>query len=734
MTHPLYVAFIWHQHQPFYKSPVEGKYRMPWTRLHGIKDYLDMVLRLERYPQLHQTVNLVPSLLLQIEDYVQGRAFDPYLELALLPMEQLSAERQGFVVDRFFDAHFPTLIDPHPRYRELYWQRERQGRDWCLTHWTEEEFGDLLAWHNLAWFDPIFRDDPDIATWLERQRGFTLGDRQRIYAKQQEILGRIVPQHAQMQAQGQLEITTTPYTHPILPLLVDERAARVARPGLPLPRYPFRWEDDVSRHLRKGKQIYEERFGRSPRGLWPSEQSVSPAVLPHIQAEGFEWIVSDEGVLGQSLGLFFHRDELGQVEAAEKLYQAYRLPTEAGDLAIIFRDHRLSDLIGFSYGSMPATAAVEDFIGHLDAIQAQLAEAGASGTGGDRPWLVTVALDGENCWSYYPEDGGPFLDTLYTRLSQHDGLKLVTVSEYLDQFPPTALLPAASLHSGSWIEADFTTWIGDPVKNRAWELLAQARQVIEGHPKADEGAWDAMLAAEGSDWFWWFGEGHSSQHDAFFDELFREHLKSLYRRLDESIPTALNFPLEDHDGTGDRLPQGFIHPTINGVPEEREWTKGGRIEIGGATGTMHRASSVRRLWYGYDHFHLYLRLDFSSALQRPSQLLVFWYYPNLTTLNSPVPLQNLPDRAPFTYHYRHSLQIDLTNLSTQLCQAGELFTWESIPHQVQLALDRCLEIAIPWHDLAIQPGQDAAFAVLTAAGDIFQEALPDRSTIAVRVP
>ncbi|MEB3335826.1 MAG: glycoside hydrolase, partial [Leptolyngbyaceae bacterium] len=193
MAHPLYIAFIWHQHQPLYKSRVAGTYRLPWVRLHGVKDYLDLVLLLERYPKLHQTVNLVPSLILQIEEYASGKAFDPYLELALSPVEQISPSQRQFIIQHFFDANHHTLIDPHPRYAELYGQRQDKGQDWCLDNWDLAEYGDLLAWHNLAWIDPLFWDDPEIEQWLKQDRGFSLGDRQRIYSKQCEILRRIIP-------------------------------------------------------------------------------------------------------------------------------------------------------------------------------------------------------------------------------------------------------------------------------------------------------------------------------------------------------------------------------------------------------------------------------------------------------------------------------------------------------------------------------------------------------------
>ena len=272
MSHPLYIAFIWHQHQPLYKSPGSAlspsqQYRLPWVRLHGTKDYLDLVLLLERYPKLHQTVNLVPSLILQLEDYIAGTAFDPYLTACLTPDEQLSQEQREFIIQHFFDANHHTLIDPHPRYSQLYQQRQEKGQAWCLANWELPDYGDLLAWHNLAWIDPLFWDDPEIATWLKQGRNFSLSDRQRIYSKQREILSRIIPQHRKMQEAGKLEITTTPYTHPILPLLADTNSGRVAVPNMTLPKQRFQWEEDIPRHLRKAWNFYKDRFGQIPRGL-----------------------------------------------------------------------------------------------------------------------------------------------------------------------------------------------------------------------------------------------------------------------------------------------------------------------------------------------------------------------------------------------------------------------------------------------------------------------------------
>ncbi|MBK4731352.1 glycoside hydrolase [Oxynema sp. CENA135] len=744
MPHPLYVAFIWHQHQPLYKSRMGGEYRLPWVRLHGTKDYLDLVLLLDRYPNLHQTVNLVPSLILQLEDYIAGTACDPYLAVALKPDDQLTTEDKHFIVDHFFDGNHRTLIDPHHRYAELYEQRQENGKSWCLENWTLQEYADLLAWHNLAWIDPLFWDDPDIEVWLKQGRNFNLEDRQRIYAKQREIMSRILPQHRQMQEIGQLEVITSPYTHPILPLLADTNAGRVAIPKMELPENRFQWAEDIPRHLRKSWEMYCDRFERSPRGLWPSEQAVSPEILPHIARQGFKWICSDEAILGWTLNHFFHRDGVGNLYEPELLYRPYRLETEQGDLSIVFRDHRLSDLLGFTYATMNPYKAASDLIGHLEAIAHSLKKRQSESveSGLQDPWLVTIALDGENCWEFYERDGQIFLDALYSTLSDDDEIQLVTVSEFLDRFPPTETLPSDRLHSGSWVDGSLTTWIGDPAKNRAWDLLAQARATLAKHPEATEEnnpeAWEALYAAEGSDWFWWFGEGHSSNQDAMFDQLFREHLAALYQALNEPIPSEIETSVEDHVQQGDRRPQSFIHPAIDGKADEQDWDKAGRIEVGGARGTMHRSSAIQGIWYGVDHLNFYLRLDFKRGIRPgkdcPPELNLLWYYPDRTMLNSPIPLKNLPDSEPLNYHFRHHLAINLLTRSLSFQEAAANFQWHSRQSRAQVGLDLCLEIAIPWADLPTEPDWFLHVLLVLSQDEHYCEYLPENRLIPIQMP
>jgi alpha-amylase/alpha-mannosidase (GH57 family) len=742
MSFPLYVAFVWHQHQPLYKSPMAGKYLLPWVRLHGVKDYLDLVLTLEKFPKLHQTVNLVPSLITQLEDYINGRAFDPYLELSLTPISRMDRSQKLFIIERFFDAYHRHMVEPYPRYAQLFEQKKQFGVVWCLENWKENDYSDLLAWYNLTWIDPLFRElDPQIQAWFTKGKNFNLSDRQRIYSKQKNIISRILPQHQKMQKSGQLEIITSPYTHPIMPLLADSKAGRVAVPDMMLPGIRFRWESDINLHLDKAKQIYKYYFDAEPRGLWPSEQSVSPAILPYVSKQGFQWLCSDEAVLGWSLGKYFYRNEYGHVSDPNILYQPYRLETVHGDLAIVFRDHRISDLIGFSYSSMTPEAATKDLCDHLKAIHSKWLNDPDRGTNNHRPWLVTIALDGENCWEYYPNDGKEFLETLYTQLSQEESIRLVTVSEFIEQFPPIDKIPPHQLHSGSWIDANFTTWIGDPVKNRAWDLLAEARQVLANHPEATQEnnpeAWENLFAAEGSDWFWWLGAGHSSNQDHIFDQLFREHLQALYRALNEPIPSSLHHPLEPHNIPTNQRPEGFIHPIINGKADWQDWQNGGRIEINAVRGTMHQSSmAFQRLWYGLDHFNFYLRLDFSSSFSRANlpTLHLCWFYPEQAYYNSPVAIAGLPDLAPLNYLFHHHLEVDLSTQSICLEQAIQGYRWQSVQTQAKIGLDDCLELSLPWSDLMTTPGNAVRLVILLSMDGLFQVSLPEYTTIPLDVP
>jgi alpha-amylase/alpha-mannosidase (GH57 family) len=542
----LYLAFVWHMHQPMYRDPVSHYYMMPWVRLHAVKDYLDMVEILTHYPRLKQTFNLVPSLLEQLEDYASGVATDRYLTLSQIPVAELGAEEKEEILSTFFDLNWETMIHPFARYKELADRRNQafqrfQNYYQAVELFSDQDFLDLTTWFNLAWVDPHLRSlNPDLRKLEAKGSLFTAEERANLLEHHQRIVQAVIPAYRAMAEKGQIELTTTPYYHPIMPLLSDGENIRRSRPESPVPQARLQAPEDARWHLEKSVRYFQEHFGHKPTGLWPSEQSLSPDILPLVAEQGFKWVASSEGILWHTLKAWSRRDSQHVPDLARYLYKPYKL----GDTGVsaVFRDIYLSDMIGFQCWRGDNAHNAHLFYQQIKTIQSRLDQMP------DFPYLVTIALDGENCWEFYQNDGHHFLKALYTLLNQDESIESVTVSDYLERFPATDVLE--DLHPGSWINSDFSTWSGDATKNFAWDLLISARQALVAaqdslSKEAREKAWEMIYTAEGSDWFWWFGEGHSSAHDHLFDAAFRVYLQEVYKILGQTIPEQLLQPLEN---------------------------------------------------------------------------------------------------------------------------------------------------------------------------------------------
>ncbi|MFH1397499.1 MAG: glycoside hydrolase family 57 protein [Candidatus Omnitrophota bacterium] len=516
----LNLAFIFHMHQPYYKNLLTKVSEVPWVRLHGSKDYLDMVLILKNYPKIHQTFNLVPCLIEQTEDYLSGNIKDKFLELTRKPVAELTTEEKSFIINNFFSINPDKVISVHPRYYELYLKKQT-GKVF-----SPQDFLDLQVWFNLSWIDPFFRSTIAELKRIEgKGRFFTEVEKGIVLDKQLEILKDIIPTYQEFIKNQQIEVTMSPYYHPILPLLADTNIAKEANKKTVLPKIKFSFIQDALAQIESASKFYQERFGDKLKGMWPSEEAVSEHILPLFIKSGLNWIVADEGVLFKSLKARKRNTRL--------LYQPHLLKRKDGNLNIIFRDRNLSDLLGFVYHSWKAEDAVKDFIAHLEKIN-------SSFKGEDI--LVTIAMDGENAWEYYKNDGHDFLELLYQRLSDSENIKTMTISEYLKDHP--AKHQIQRLAAGSWIYTEFGKWIGNPHKVKAWEWLALARQELEKSINSGADidlslALKQMYILEGSDWFWWFGE----DYPGYFDALFRMHLTNLYTLLKIDIPEYLNKPL-----------------------------------------------------------------------------------------------------------------------------------------------------------------------------------------------
>ncbi|MGE5324029.1 MAG: glycoside hydrolase family 57 protein, partial [Actinomycetota bacterium] len=422
------LLFLWHMHQPYYKDLVTGEYRLPWVRLHALKDYYGMVKLLDEFPDVHQTFNLVPSLVAQIQDYAAGAANDPFFAIAAHPACELDFAEKLFAIQYLFQANLDKMIGRYPRYREL-WQRFRSSPEDAarlVPQLSNSDVTDLQVLSQIAWMDEFFLEDPDVRELVKKGRAFTLEDQELVMKKQREFLARVLPAYAAAAKHGTIEISTSPYYHPILPLVCDTDMGAVAHHGLPLPEQRFRHPEDAREQIVRGMDLCEKVFGVRPRGMWPSEGSVSDEVLKLAHDVGLKWVATDEGVLGRSLGYLFERDSHGRLlaEPAEKLYRFYRW--EQGDAAMnmIFRNHSLSDLIGFVYSGMSAREAAEDFIDRIRVTAAPILEKG-------RDAVVSVILDGENAWETYPQSGREFLRRLYDAIENDPQFEALTVSEAL---------------------------------------------------------------------------------------------------------------------------------------------------------------------------------------------------------------------------------------------------------------------------------------------------------------
>lgn len=579
-------------HQPFYKDLWSGEYKLPWTRLHALKDYAGMVEILAEFPAIHQTFNLVPCMVAQIDEYASGAASDPFLDCALARAEDLSEAQRNFVLKYFFQANYDRLICRYPRYRELH---EKQARK---ETFLAQDVRDLQVLNQIVWFDEdLLARDAELVGLTQKGRDFSLADQAVMARQQKEALQRVLPVYREFARRGQIEISTTPYYHPILPLLCDSDIAAVPHPGVPLPRR-FHYPQDAREQLERARAYMLEVFGAAPTGLWPSEGAVSDHALALAHDSGFTWAASDNGVLGRTLS----RDP-----GVDVTYKPYVWRQGGRDMRMIFRDHYLSDLIGFEYSRMSASDAAGHF---LDRILQNAAGHNAAG----REALVPIILDGENAWEYYEANGRPFLRELYRRISQDPNLEALTVSEALAKFEAE---PLQGIFPGSWINANFDIWIGAEEDNQAWELLLAARRAYDETPDVSENArrlaYEELLIAEGSDWNWWYGPEHGSDNRPEFDQLYRDHLANVYRALGLVPPEALAHPILRSLQAGEihEPPQNPVRVTLDGeITSYFEWMGAGRYRPDARSGAMHGGSQpAREMYYGCDGECVAIRLD-----------------------------------------------------------------------------------------------------------------------------
>ena len=568
-----YLMLLWHMHQPFYKDLAEDAYTMPWTRMHTLKDYYGMVRILQEFPSVHVTFNLVPSLIWQIQDYARDTAREPAYDATFKAASDMTEDDRATLLSSAFQINHDNLLNRYPRFSELWEKANKSGLTTAAKAFTSQEILDLQVLSQVAWFDEIFlSDDADLARLVKKQRGYSERDKALVRKKELELFNLTLEEYRLAADRGQVELSTSAFYHPILPLVCDTAIAQESHPGVKLPRRRFRHPEDARDQLQAAIAMHERVFGRRPQGLWPSEGSVSDEVLNLAADMGFTWAATDEGVLGRTKEMGFYRRGDGTLQGGEELYRPHLLTTSGKSIPIFFRDHQLSDLVGFVYSRMEAQAAAEDLHHRIKA---------AGRSAGDRPAVVSVILDGENAWEYYPGNGREFLKSFYGRIASDPELRAVTASEALKVTQQGSL---SHIVPGSWINANYNVWIGADEDNRAWDLLSEARDFYALHSKSPTVtpenlrlAQQELWVAEGSDWNWWYGPEHSTANDEEFDLLYRKHLSNIYRLLGGSPTDELAVPIKRPRVSARTVaPSAQIHPKIDGrVTTYFEWMGAG---------------------------------------------------------------------------------------------------------------------------------------------------------------
>jgi alpha-amylase/alpha-mannosidase (GH57 family) len=612
-TPAIHLLFLWHMHQPYYKDLVTGEYRLPWVRLHALKDYYGMVKLLDEFPGLHQTFNLVPSLITQLQEYVNGRAQDPFLQVAAMPAAEMNLAERQFAVQYLFQANAENMIGRYPRYRELSQQFNGRPQDAQSNarRMSDGDVTDLQVLSQIAWMDEFFLDDPVVGELISKGREFSLKDQEQVIAIQQNFLAKVLPAYAAAGKRGAIEISTSPFYHPILPLVCDTNVGAVSHHGLPLPSQGFQHPEDAREQIERGLMLHEQVFGAKPKGMWPSEGSVSNEALAIAHGLGVKWMATDEGVLCRSLGTIFQRNGTGTLDAdsAGQLYQIFRWQQDAAEMSMVFRDHSLSDLIGFVYSGVPPREAADDFIRRVKLAAEPVMTKGKTA-------VVPIILDGENAWEYYPQSGREFLRRLYDGIQKDPSIAALTVSEAIEREPAMATI--GSIVPGSWINSNFDVWIGAPEDNVAWDQLTAAREFFTANASKASAqqaalAYEELLIAEGSDWNWWYGPEHHSANDRDFDELYRKHLSNVYLALGGTPPDVLAQPIAGAHAKPQFTPQtAYIHPAVDGKNIGYfEWLGAASHAADRHSSAMHGKVFLLDTGYaGIDEENLYCRVDF----------------------------------------------------------------------------------------------------------------------------
>ena len=713
----LSLAVYWHMHQPVYE--LEGTYLMPWVRLHAVKDYLDMMLFLERFPKLKLNFNIVPALLDAIIDYTENDIKDLHSELTVMDTDNLSDGEKSFILNNFFNTKFETMVYKNETYRALY-QKRFEVENFSIDDFNAQEYADLMAVFNLVWIDPIhFMRYPRLKELWDKKNCYTIDDRVEILNIQKQIMREIIPTMKKYINEGRIELTTSPYYHAILPILLD--AKNTAKTGLTSAGLPERlgMGDDAKIQIQSALDRIEEIFGVRPKGMWPPELCIGPKTLTLFEREGIKWTISDEGILSSSINFDFVRDFKGNLSDPYHLLKVYNYKTGENGIDIVFRDRSIPNLINFEYAGINPSMAASDLYEKIKTIQNKLL------VSPDENHLLTIAADCENCWENYQNDGIEFLDNVYGYIQNDDSLESVLISDYIER--DSHKKPLKKIYSGSWIDKTFQYWIGEPEKNKAWAALKQAKDDYNNFKKLNRSnpnipsAKRELLIAQGSDWFWWYGEPNNSGQDFLFDYMFRERLKNVYTKLGVNYPEYLDSPITTKVEVPFKLPKRLITPAMDGLNNSSDdWYNAGTISM--LDGPVFRENkSVDKIEFGCDKDNVYFRLHVNKATgevsftDRINQFYIYTRNASRTGNRAHIRLISRTDN-PYpilTESFEHELTLTLFKEMLYPLRLTSVFhpdIWTlDTPEGIRMAYEDVIDVSIPFDKLGIKQGETIEF-------------------------
>ena len=729
-TKKLSIAFYWHMHQPVYQLTPDSDYIMPWTRLHAVKDYLDMLTIIKNYQNIKLNFNIVPILIDSFIRYGENDFHDIHSRISVKPVEDLTDEDKNFIINNFFDANYQYMIMPLKEYDRLI-HKYQFTKD--INEFTLQEYSDLMALFNLAWIDSSHQKYyPELKVLYKKGSGYTLEDRKQIIEIQRDIIRKIIPTFKKYLQEGRIEITTSPHYHPILPILVDIADVSTNQNGdLPLT---LGMKKDAENQIKEALEIIENAFGVRPKGIWPSEHCISNKTLKLLSDLGIKWTISDEGVLSNSIKFDFVRDFNGNLENPYPLLKVYNYKGNKSDIKVIFREAIFPNLISFEYPNHDSERVAVDLYDRIKTIQNKIQNSP------DQTHLLTIAMDCENCWENYTKDGAVFLNKLYELINNDDTLETVLISDYIEK--ERHLKEINSIKAGSWINQDFKLWIDEPLKNLAWTYLKQVKDDFEDFIRQDpdnpniERARRELYVCQGSDWFWWFGEPNDSGHDNIFDYLFRMHLKNVYEFMGqtppESLDTQLIQALEDHlleNGSNNTL------PVSNGM---------NFLELSDGP-VLQETKIFDKIGYSGDSANFYLKFYLNEYLvNNPSKYIqnfqAYVYMRNahkkqsLSHIRLINKTENILPVCKEKFHNELQLTIESGALKfSRLTYAIQNGLWSLQSHKdFAISHEKTIDVTLPFDNLDIAHGDELEFIIAQSKLGVLDSVTPNEVLLKVK--